>query len=40
MKAVVCTGAFDVAVETVADPRIERPPDAVIRVTTANIQAA
>ena len=37
MKAVVYKGVFDVAVETVADPRVERPSDAVIRVTTANI---
>ena len=37
MKAVVYKGAFDVAVETVADPRIEQSPDAVIRITTANI---
>ena len=37
MKAVVFKAAFDVAVETVADPRIEQPSDAVIRITTANI---
>jgi hypothetical protein len=37
VKAVVYKAAFDVAVETVADPRIEQPPDAVIRITTANI---
>ena len=37
VKAVVFKGAFDVAVETVADPRIEQPSDAVIRITTANI---
>ena len=37
MKAVVFKAAFDVAVETVADPRIEQAADAVIRITTANI---
>jgi threonine dehydrogenase-like Zn-dependent dehydrogenase len=37
VKAVVFKAAFDVAVETVADPRIEQPPDAVIGITTANI---
>jgi len=37
MKAVVYKGPFDVAVENVADPRIEQPLDAVIRITTANI---
>ena len=37
MKAVVYKGPFEVAVETVADPRIERASDAVIRITTANI---
>jgi len=37
MKAVVYQGPFDVAVETVDDPTIEQPQDAVIRITTANI---
>src|SRR5579875_3227914 len=37
MKAVVFHGPRDVAVEEVADPRIEEPLDAVIRITTANI---
>lgn len=37
MEAVVFKAAFDVAVETVADPRIEQAADAVIRITTANI---
>jgi len=37
VKAVVYKGPFDVMVETVADPRIEQPLDAVIRITTANI---
>ena len=37
MKAVVYKGPFEVAVENVADPRIEGPLDAVIRITTANI---
>ena len=37
MRAVVFKGAFDVAVENVADPKVEGPLDAVIRVTTANI---
>lgn len=37
MKAVVYRGPFDVAVESVDDPRIEQPLDAIIRITTANI---
>ena len=37
MRAVVFKGAFDVAEENVADPGIEKPLDAVVRVTTANI---
>jgi Alcohol dehydrogenase GroES-like domain/Alcohol dehydrogenase GroES-associated len=37
VRAVVFKGAFDVAVENVADPGIEKPLDAVVRVTTANI---
>jgi glutathione-independent formaldehyde dehydrogenase len=37
MKAVVYKAPFKVAVETVDDPRIENPLDAVIRITTANI---
>lgn len=30
-------GPFDVVVETVDDPRIEQPNDAIIKITTANI---
>jgi glutathione-independent formaldehyde dehydrogenase len=37
VKAVVYRGPFDVAVETVDDPRIEDPNDAIIKITTANI---
>lgn len=37
MKAVVYRGPFDLAVETVSDPSIEQPGDAIIRITTANI---
>ncbi len=37
MKAVVYKGPYEVAVENVADPAIEQPTDAVIRITTANI---
>ena len=37
MKAVVYRGPFDVSVETVPDPRVEHPSDAVIRITTTNI---
>jgi glutathione-independent formaldehyde dehydrogenase len=37
MKAVVFKGAYDVAVENVADARIEGPLDAMVRITTANI---
>ena len=37
MKAVVYRGPFKVAVEDVADPRIEEPLDAIIKITTANI---
>jgi glutathione-independent formaldehyde dehydrogenase len=37
VKAVVYKGPFEVAVENVADPRIEGPLDAIVRITTANI---
>lgn len=37
MKAAVYRGPFDVRVETVDDPKIEQPLDAIIRITTANI---
>ena len=37
MKAVTWQGTRDVRVDTVPDPRIENPTDAVIRVTTTNI---
>jgi glutathione-independent formaldehyde dehydrogenase len=37
VKAAAYKGQFDVAVEDVADRRIEGPLDAVIRITTANI---
>ena len=37
MRAVVFKAPFDVAVEDVADPQIEQPTDALIRITTANI---
>jgi glutathione-independent formaldehyde dehydrogenase len=37
MKAVVFKKPYEVAVETVDDPRIEQPLDAIIRITTANI---
>jgi glutathione-independent formaldehyde dehydrogenase len=37
MKAVVYRGPFEIATEEVEDPRIEKPSDAVIKVTTANI---
>ena len=37
MKAVVFKGAFDVSVDEVADPKIEQPSDAIIKITTANI---
>jgi glutathione-independent formaldehyde dehydrogenase len=37
MKAVVYNGPFDVSVENVADPTIEKPLDAIIRITSANI---
>ena len=37
MKAVVYEEPYRVAVEDVADPRIEKPTDAVVRVTTAAI---
>jgi glutathione-independent formaldehyde dehydrogenase len=33
----VYKGPFDVAVEQVEDPKVERPLDAIIRITTANI---
>ena len=37
MKAVVYRGVRKVAVETVDDPRIEGPRDAIVRITTTNI---
>ena len=37
MKAVVYKGPYQVAVETVAEPRIEAPGDAIVRITTTNI---
>lgn len=37
MRAVVFQGAFDVAVKEVENPRLEKPSDAVVRITTANI---
>ncbi|MFD4368525.1 zinc-dependent alcohol dehydrogenase [Rhodococcus sp. NPDC058521] len=37
MKAVTWQGKRDVRVDNVPDPRIEKPTDAVIRVTTTNI---
>ena len=37
MKAVVYKGPFDVAVEEVPDPTIQKPLDAIIRITSANI---
>jgi glutathione-independent formaldehyde dehydrogenase len=37
VKAVVFRGAFEVATEEVDDPRIEKPTDAIVRITTANI---
>ncbi len=37
MKAVVYNEPFKVAVETVDDPRIEAPTDAILRLTTAAI---
>jgi len=37
MKAVVYQAPYHLSVEEVADPRVEEPLDAVIRITTANI---
>ncbi|MGI8428305.1 MAG: glutathione-independent formaldehyde dehydrogenase [Solirubrobacteraceae bacterium] len=37
MKAVVYNGPRDVSVSDVADPRIERPTDAIVRITSTNI---
>lgn len=37
MKAVVYKGPFEVAVEEVEDPRIERPTDVIVRVTSTAI---
>lgn len=37
MKAIVYNGPRDVCVVNVPDPRIERPTDAVVRITTTNI---
>lgn len=37
MKAVVYRGPNQVAVEDVPDPRIERPTDAIVKITSTNI---
>jgi threonine dehydrogenase-like Zn-dependent dehydrogenase len=37
MKAVVYEGPRQLRVEDVADPRIERPTDVLVRITTTNI---
>lgn len=37
MKAVVYRGPFDVATQDVPDPRIEKPLDAIVRITLSNI---
>ncbi|HEY1917196.1 MAG TPA: alcohol dehydrogenase catalytic domain-containing protein [Streptosporangiaceae bacterium] len=37
MKRLRRKGPFEVAVENVADPRIEDPKDVIVRITTANI---
>jgi glutathione-independent formaldehyde dehydrogenase len=37
VKAVVYEGPFTVSVEEVADPRIQEPTDAIVRITTSNI---
>ena len=37
MKAVVYRGPRQVAVEDVPDPKIERPTDAIVKITTTNI---
>lgn len=37
MKAVVFHGPRDLSLDEVADPRVEQPQDALIRITTANI---
>ena len=37
MKAVVYKGPMEVAVEEVADAKIERPTDVVVKITTTNI---
>ncbi|MDB5748747.1 MAG: aldehyde dehydrogenase [Massilia sp.] len=37
MKAVVYRGPRNVAVEDVPDPKIERPTDAIVKITTTNI---
>ena len=37
MKGLVYNGPFDVSVDDVADPTIEAPTDAIVRMTTTNI---
>ena len=37
MKAVVYRGPNQVAVENVPDPKIERPTDAIVKITSTNI---
>jgi threonine dehydrogenase-like Zn-dependent dehydrogenase len=37
VKAVVYNGPKDVSVNTIDDPKIEKPTDVIIRLTTTNI---
>ena len=37
MKALVYSGPRKVTIEKVRDPRVERPTDALVRITTTNI---
>ena len=37
MRAVVYEGPFNVSVKDVPDPKIQRPNDAIVKITTANI---
>ena len=37
MRAVIYNGPRDVSVSDVADPKIERPTDAIVRIAATNI---
>lgn len=38
MRALTCQGKHDVRVETVADPKIVNPRDAIIKITSTDLR--